>query len=183
MSDRREIIAQGVEGCKLWTGRYLIGFDDANCTRQPTNLPNHVAWSLGHCAHTMHRVAGMFDGHGIPEGDFAAGAPDEGGPSHRRPTRFWIETIAFNSTPTDDAKVYPGMARSAEVYNAACDRLAGAIRAAADEKLDETVQWGIGPITLGVLCLRMIFHNGDHTGQILDTRRALNMPRVIQMAR
>jgi len=177
MTDRREMIAQGVEECKVWTGRYLTGFDDASCTRQPANLPNHVSWSLGHCALTMHRVADKFDGRGIPDGDFIEGS-HEG--ASGRPVRFWIESVAFGSVPTDDAVRFPGLGRASAVYNAACDRLAAAVRGAPDSKLEESTAWGAGQTKLGLLALRMIFHNGDHTGQIVDTRRALNMPLVLK---
>lgn len=181
MSDRRELIAQGVEGCKAWTGRYLVGFDDANCTRQPANLPNHVSWSLGHCALTMHRFSEKFDGRPIPERDFAVGPRPAPAAPGARPTRFWTESVAFDSAPTDDPSLFPGMARATEVYGCACDRLAAAVRAAPDSRLDETTAWGMTPqIPLALLALRILFHNGDHTGQILDTRRALHLPRVLK---
>jgi hypothetical protein len=177
MTDRREMIARGIEECTVWTGRYLVGFDDRTCLLQPENLPNHVTWSLGHCALTMHRVAEKFDGAGIPESDFTRSAPAAGS---GRPERFWTESVAFGSTPAEDPLGYPTLARATAVFNAACARLAGAIRGAPDAKLDERTAWGAGQTELGVLALRMIFHNGDHTGQIVDTRRALKMDRVLK---
>lgn len=177
MIDRREMIARGVEECKVWTGRYLAGFDDATCTRQAEHLPNHVSWSLGHCALTMHRVSEKLDGRGIPEADFVGTAPAPGG---GRAMKFWTESVAFGSEPKDDQVGFPGIERATAVYNAACDRLAAALRATPDAKLDEVTAWGAGRTELGLLALRMIFHNGDHTGQILDTRRALGMARVLK---
>ncbi len=182
MSDRREIIAQGVEQCKMLTGRYLAGFDDSNCTHQPPNLPNHVAWCLGHCAHTMHRVGERFDGRGIPESDFIPGAvpPAASLPTGRRPDKFWIESVAFDSAPVDDPRLYPGLARATAVYDAACDRLGAAIRGAPDSTLDETTPWGSDRTQLGLLLMRIVFHNGHHVGEIVDTRRALKMARVLK---
>lgn len=167
----QELLAQCVEQCKLLTARYLAGFDDANRTRQGPGLPNHAAWNLGHLALTQHRVAEMLDGRPAPERDFAPGP--RGGPD-----RFGLESVAFGSAPSDDPTAYPPLARCTEIYNSACDRLARAIRAAPASKLAESVKWGAGETTLGLLAARMIFHNGFHTGQVADLRRALGMKSI-----
>ena len=82
------------------------------------------------------------------------------------------------SAPTADAGAYPTLARSIEIYNAGCDRLASAVRGASDAKLSELTPWGNTQITLGLLAARMIFHNGMHTGQIADLRRAMGFKSV-----
>lgn len=167
----QEVLAQAVESCKLFTARYTVGFDDASRTRQAQHLPNHAAWNLGHLALTMHRVAGMFDGGPAPERDFCPGP--RGNTDH-----FGLESVAFASAPSENPAIYPSWARCVEVYEAACDRLARALRASPDAKLDEVVKWGVGETTLGMLTARMVFHNGFHTGQITDLRRALGMKSV-----
>ena len=48
------------------------------------------------------------------------------------------------------------------------------------DQLHETVSWGGGTTTKRDLAVRMAFHNGVHTGQIIDLRRALGMPRLIR---
>ena len=50
-------IADAIGSTSVLLDRYLNGFDDTNHTRQAPNLPNHVAWVLGHLALTMHRAA------------------------------------------------------------------------------------------------------------------------------
>ena len=35
--------------------RFLVGFDEANRTKQAPAMPNHAAWTLGHLALTAHR--------------------------------------------------------------------------------------------------------------------------------
>lgn len=162
------MIADGVAMTKGLVGRYLAGFDDVTATRQLPGLPNHAAWSLGHCALTMHRVAEKLDGQTLPTSDF--GAPSR--------ERFSPEAVAFGSTPTGDAGTYPGIERAKAIFDAACDRLATAARSATNEKLAEQVQWGNAALPLGLLCLRMAFHNGMHCGQIADLRRGLGFKSI-----
>lgn len=175
--DRRDAIAEGMLATKALLARYLAGFDDSNHTRQAPGLPNHVAWNLGHLAFTMQRVAEKFDGRPVPGADFfsSKGAP----PGARRPAdRFDSESVCFGSTPVADAAAYPSLARCTAIYNNGCDRVAGAVRAADEATLEKTVPWGAGQTTLWLLAQRMIFHNGDHTGQIACLRRALQMKSI-----
>lgn len=173
----QDALADAVGSCKQLMGRYLVGFTDANHTRQAPGLPNHVAWSLGHCAMTMHRVAEKLDGRPFPPADFHVGTapPSEAG---KPPTRFGTELVAFGSKPQDAPPEYPSFSRCVEIYEAACDRLAEAVRAAADDKLDSTVDWGAGQSPMRLLITRMVFHNGMHTGQIADLRRSLGMGSI-----
>jgi hypothetical protein len=165
--DRRTTIAEGVLSTKALLTRYLKGFSDANHTAQAAGLPNHVAWTLGHLALTMHRIAEHFDGRGLPEGDFGA---------ENDARRFGTERVCFGSSVGDGA--WPGLARCVEVYEAAADRLAAGVRACEDAKLDTMIKWGPGEIPLYQAGMRMIFHNGMHTGQIADLRRALGMGSI-----
>lgn len=169
---RQELLAEIVLASPTLVGRYLKGFDSSNHTRQAPGLPNHVAWSLGHCALTMHRVAEKLDGKPLPEADFIDKSPlgDTG--------RFGAESVAFGSTPTNDTAQYPGLDRSVQIFHSACDRLAAAARRATDPQLDQKVPWGAGETTLVMLIARMAFHNGMHTGQIADLRRGLGMGSI-----
>lgn len=167
----QEILAQAVESTKMLTARYLAGFEESTRTTQARHLPNHVAWNLGHLALTMHRIAEKYDGGPAPERDFSPGP--RGNSDH-----FGLESVAFGSVPVDDPTVYPALARCVQIYDAACDRLARALRAAPESKLSEVVKWGAGESTLGMLAARMVFHNGFHTGQIADLRRATGMRSI-----
>jgi len=162
-------IADSVQACKPLALRYLAGFTDDNRTRQAPGLPNPVAWSLGHCALTLHRTAEKIDGQPLPPAHFAAAADK---------TRYSTESVAFGSMPADNPALYPTMARCIEIYEAACDRVAAAVRAAPDSKLAQTTKWGTGETTLGALASRMVFHNGTHIGQIADLRRALGFKSI-----
>lgn len=179
----RDVLAATAEQSKALFGRYLKGFDDASGVAQPPALPNHVIWALGHCAATMHRVAGEIDGRPIPDGDFIVsptavpGKPDLAARGDAR--RFHFESVAFGSAPSADPSRYPPLARAKEIYDAACDRIAAAVRGAPDEALGRKIPWGGGQQSLWELVLRMLFHNGMHTGQTADTRRALGMGSIM----
>lgn len=173
MTNAQEYLARGVESTKELVSRYLKGFTDETRAAQAPTLPNHVAWSLGHLAHTMHRVAGYFDGRGLP-GDVFIESVTTGDAS-----RFGTEGVCFGSSPSADAKAFPPLARCVEVFEGGCDRLARALRAAKDADLERLVPWGAGQQPLGMLTFRMVFHNGMHTGQIADLRRALKMGTIL----
>jgi hypothetical protein len=166
----QSVIAEAVELSKAQMARYLVGFDDATSVRQAENLPNHARWCLGHCAMTMHRIAEKLDGRPPPQTDFAADGS--------RPDRFNTDSVSFGSKPGDDDANYPPLARCVEIYNTACDRLAGAAGKASAEKLMEQVDWMTFKIPLYLLVIRMCFHNGFHTGQIADLRRALKFKSI-----
>jgi len=168
----QDAIADFIEATRQNTFRYLAGFDDTNHTKQAPNLPNHAAWNLGHCALTMHRVAERLDGKPMPESDFIPAA------TRGDANRFGTESVAFGSKPAADPTGYPSFARCQQVFSSACERLAAAVRAASDAKLQEMTPWGPGQSPLYLLTMRMAAHNGMHTGQIADLRRALGFKSI-----
>lgn len=168
----QDAVADGIASTKQLLARYVAGFDDQTATAQKPGLPNHVCWSLGHLALTMYRVAEKFDGRPAPASDI------EMGPRSGSPGAFASESVSFGSAPAADPAGYPSLARSIEIYSAACDRLASAVRSASDEKFAEPTPWGNTHISLGLLAARMIFHNGMHTGQIADLRRAMGFKSI-----
>ena len=169
-----EMLAEVVLGSKSLMTRFLAGFDDRNRTSQAPSLPNHVVWCLGHCALTMHRVAERIDGASIPETDFVTG---DGGAGDDQ--RFDTESVCFGSEPVDDARRYPAFARAVQIFEAAGDHLAGAVRGADEATLNRDIPWGAAAIPLWRLAIRVTFHNGVHGGQITDLRRALGLEKVI----
>ena len=169
----QDALAEAVLASKGFLTRYVAGFKDENCTKQSEHLPNHVVWCLGHCAMTMHRAAGHIDGQPIPNADFSKDDVGTG-------SKFHTESVAFGSAPSDDKTHYPFLARAVEIYSAACDRLAAAVRAADEATLNGTIKWRESELSLWALVMRVTFHNGMHGGQITDLRRALGLERVIK---
>lgn len=173
---RQELLAEMILQSRTLAERYFAGFTDANRTRQAPNLPNHFAWCLGHLALTMHRVAEKLDGAGLPETDFrTGGTPSGGGDAHR----FATESVSFGSRPTDDPRGYPTVKRCKAIFASATERCAAAFRCASDAALDRPAKWGPVEVPTWALAPRMVFHNGDHTGQIADLRRALGLGTVL----
>jgi hypothetical protein len=172
---RRDALAEGVLACKPLVLRYLKGFDESNYLAQAPSLPNHIGWTLGHLSQTMFRVAERMDGQALPEEYFIRGgvACDA--------SRFGTEAVCVGSPAPRPGDPYPPLARCIEVFSAACDRLASAVRSADEHLLDRLTPWGPAEMPMHLLVQRMIFHNGTHQGQIADLRRALNMERIIKM--
>lgn len=173
----QDVLAEGVLSTKVLAARYFAGFDDSNRTTQATNLPNHFAWNLGHLALTMHRAAERLSGQqGLPESDFIVGGTAAGGGDARR---YATESVGFGSKPVDAPSQYPSFDRCVEIFNAACDRLAAVVRGLADDDLQAGAPWGQGQtIPKFLMAQRMMFHNGDHVGQIADLRRAFGFKSI-----
>jgi len=175
MSTRGELLAEITVLNKQFVARYLAGFNDVTHVRQTPDLPNHVAWNLGHLALTMHRVAEKLDGKPVPAEDFVT-ADGFGGSRDRG--LIDTESVAFGSKPHERHDKFPSLARCTQTFNNACDRLAAAVRASGDADLDRVVPWGQASLPLWQLVARMTFHNGFHTGQVADLRRALGFRSV-----
>lgn len=172
--NRGEILARAIVDCQSLFARYINGFDESNYTRQAPDLPNHLAWCLGHCALTMHRAAEMLDGHPLPPAQFLLKG------MHNDAQHFATESVSFASQPTNEPAVYPTLSACIAIFDEACARLVAAARGASDSKLDERVKWGSTDVSLESLLLRMVFHNGTHCGQIIDLRRALGLGSIFR---
>lgn len=172
MTTRAQTLADSVTLSRDLLKRYLTGFDDTNHTTQTADLPNHVAWTLGHLALTMHRAAEKIDGGAPPESDFFEGS------GRGDAKRFDIEAVSFGSTPAADAAAWPPLARCVEVFDHAIDRLAATALKADAAALDKPVKWGSIEVPAWAAVSRMVFHNGTHTGQIADLRRAMKMKSI-----
>jgi len=176
MSTRGEMLAWMIETSRPLTTRYFAGFTDANRAAQLPHMPNHFAWTLGHCALTMHRLAERLDGAPLPERDFEAGVLRASGSP---PARFGTEGVAFGSTPIPENDAYPLVARCIGVFGSACDRFAAAVRTAGDERLAELESWGAAQLPMADLVVRVSLHNTMHSGQLVDLRRGLGFARVV----
>ncbi|MEE2907298.1 MAG: DinB family protein, partial [Planctomycetota bacterium] len=95
------------------------------------------------------------------------------------PDCYDIEMVCKESTPSDEAALYPSLARGETIFRSAIARLAGAVRTATSATLGEPMTWHGTPLTRGELVLRVCFHNGCHAGQLVDLRRAMSLPNVI----
>ncbi len=154
-------LASAVESTGDLLIRFLDGFDDTNATAQAQALPNHVAWTLGHLALTMHRAAERIAGQTY--------------------ALTWdSEPYAFGSTPTAERDEYPPLAELIQRYRRSLKLVSDAARHAGDGGLHKEVSWGRSTTIARDLLLRMVWHNGVHCGEIIDLRRALGLGTVIK---
>jgi len=174
MTLRADAFADSILATMPLFTRFLAGFDEDSRTLQSPGMPNHVIWTLGHLAVTMHRVAAYFDDGPMPESDFTTGDGTAGDAQ-----RFDTESVCIGSVPSTDGSIYPSLERGRIIFEQACQRFAKAVRSAGDATLDETIDWHDGPLALWSLVSRVCFHNGTHAGQLIDLRRALGMQPVI----
>ncbi len=179
MTTKSETLAWMIDASKPLVTRYFAGFDDSNRAAQAPGMPNHFAWTLGHCALTMQRVAERLDRGVLPGRDFEAGVEVATRAEGGLPTRFGTEGVALGSTPSANPDDYPLVSRCVEVFEAAHDRFAEAVRAASAERLDAEEAWASATLSMAMLIVRVNAHNAMHTGQLVDLRRALGFARVI----
>lgn len=154
-------LADGVLQSAELLKRFLPGFDDTNAVKQTPHLPNHVVWCLGHLAITMHRVSERIS-------------------QRELPLDWDPEPFAFGSKPSPDPKANPSFAQVQQRFDSSVQALTRILRELDDADLDRSLQWGAGQTTVRDVAMRMMFHNGNHCGQIVDLRRALGMPRIIR---
>jgi hypothetical protein len=173
---KQELLADALLSTKLLVGRYLTDFTDVTRVRQTPDLPNHVAWSLGHLAITMLRVVEKINGTPPPADEFVTTGHSQGSIDHGY---FDTEAVSFGSrSPDDQYHHWPTLERSRAIFDRACDALAATVRGLNDAELERPIQWGTMQIPIWSAITRMIFHNGSHTGQIADLRRALGMKSI-----
>lgn len=175
-SPRAALLAELVRTSTAFVGRFVNGFDESTALHQAPGLPNHVCWCLGHLALTMQRVVEKINDQPPPASDFVLPPQADGAHGSRARGVFDAESVAFGSHPGLDASQYPTLERALTIFRAAVDRLAATVQALPDDGLDREVAWGVLGLKMPVSALvaRMLLHNGFHTGQIADTRRALN---------
>lgn len=158
--------------------RFLEGFDEENRASQTPGCPNHLIWTLGHLALTMHRLADRLRGSDEPcpppESDFYTG---DGSGGQR--DRYDTESVRFGSTPSPDADRYPTLARGRQIFRDACARLRQEVLLADEAKLSRISKWGASQEAVGDLVMRVVLHNATHAGQLTDLRRGLGLRPVI----
>lgn len=153
--------------------RFLVGFSDRSHTLQAPALPNHVAWTLGHCAYTMGRLVERLGGPALPQGDFLVGDGSQG-----TLERFDTQSVRLGSRPRPDPTMYPTLTRATRVFEDAVERLASSVLTLDDAALGVLVSWGAHDRPRRELVVRVSLHNAQHAGQITDLRRALAMPTI-----
>lgn len=178
MTPRGDMLGDVLETGYPLFDRFLVGFTDENRVLQPAGLVNHAAWTLGHLALYHHRAAdrllGFDDPRPLPAEGFVQGNA-RSGDAHR----FDTESVCYGSVPVDDPAIYPVWTRCMSIHREAWDRLVRTVRGLDDPLFDRPVPWGSTPFPGERLVTRMLFHLATHTGQLVDLRRAMELPPVV----
>lgn len=154
---RDRAIAQAQFARKI-VNRYATGFEDV--TAQPTNLPNHLLWSLGHLAAT----ASWFN---------TLMAKDA---SHTVPSNY-ESLFGMDSKPVSDPSAYPSFDEVKKNFDNSFETLIANAMNFNDEQLQAPPeQDGHGFVSDKLDCLfKLAWHEAWHLGQIVDQRRALGI--------
>jgi uncharacterized damage-inducible protein DinB len=140
-------------------GRLVDDLTDEQMVAQPSGVINHPAWTLGHLGATSDALAGML---GLP-----STFPDA-----------WREACRTGSIPSGEAADYPGKAELLEQLRAQHQRVAEAVAAVDDERLQQPTPPRLRerfPTIGDFATALMTMHEGHHLGQLAAWRRALGL--------
>ena len=140
-------------------GRLVDDLTEEQMVAQPSGVINHPAWTLGHLGATSDALAGML---GLP-----STFPDA-----------WREACRMGSIPSGEAADYPGKAELLEQLRAQHQRVAAAVAAVDDERLQQPTPPRLRerfPTIGDFATALMTMHEGHHLGQLAAWRRALGL--------
>lgn len=137
--------------------RSVADLTDQQMVAQPSAVPNHGAWTVGHVIFTCQGIAAEL---GAPPW-----LPDE-----------WESTFGNGSTPLADPSLYPTKAEMLSLLADAAARLRQTL-VAADESISRKSLPDEAMPTMGDLSLQVVVgHTAYHAGQLAVWRRAIGKP-------
>ena len=126
---------------------------------QPTGVPNHGMWTLGHVIHSCQGIA------------------VELGATHWLPDD-WESVFGYGSTPLSDVQGYPTKPELLTLLADATSRLRQTLLAANESVLGQSLPDETLP-TMGHLLLQVVVaHTAYHAGQLAVWRRAIGKQSV-----
>jgi hypothetical protein len=144
--------------------KMLADINGDTICEQPTNLPNHPLWTIGHLALVRAHISKM-------------------GPKPVAFPEAWAPLFGRGSTPTNDKSFYPAMNAILASFDEAHAGAVETLESLSPEQLagpHSMANFKASHPTLGDLLVRLtIAHDGLHAGQLSDWRRAMKLPRVI----
>jgi len=131
--------------------------------QQPTGVPNHATWTLGHVIYSCQGIADGLDVEGW--------LPDE-----------WESLFGYGSTPTSDASRYRDKTEMLTMLADAAHRLRQALLATNESALEQPLPDEEGrkilPTVGHALVQVVAAHTAFHAGQLAVWRRALGKKSV-----
>lgn len=135
----------------------VADLSETEMVEQPTNVPNHGAWTIGHMIFSCQGIAA--------ELGTEPWLPDD-----------WEARFGYGSRPSSDPSRYPDKSEMLLLLTDAASRLRGAVLAADESVLKQPLPDESLP-TMGHLLIQVIVgHSAYHAGQLAVWRRAIGKP-------
>ena len=137
----------------------IADLSDSEMVEQPTGVPNHGMWTLGHIIYSCQGIAA--------ELDTKEWLPDD-----------WESTFGYGSTPSSDRSRYPNKSEMLSLLADAASRLRQALLAANDSVLKQVLPDETMPTMGHVLLQVVVAHTAYHAGQLAVWGRAIGKKPV-----
>lgn len=146
------------------TLKMIDGVPQDKLTYQSAPKTNHVLWVLGHLAVSDAYFAKTMGAEKIVELD-----------------ESWNELFGMGSTPVDDSSKYPSLDEITDAMKRTREVLLEWFSSMDEAKLHSALpeDWKMFGPNFGALMNSIAWHEGLHTGQITNIRKALGLPGVI----
>ena len=145
------------EGTVKYVEQSVADLSEQEMVEQPTGVPNHGTWTLGHLIYSCQGIAA------------------ELGAEHWLPDD-WESAFGYGSTPSSDLSRYPKKPEMLTLLADAASRLRQAILAADESVLSKPLPDETLP-TMGDVLLQVVAaHTAYHAGQLAVWRRAIGKP-------
>ena len=132
----------------------VADLSDEEMVVQPSGVPNHASWTLGHLISSCQGIASEIGG--------APWLPDD-----------WEARFGYGSTPVPDRSRYPSKAALLDLLRDAADRLTRVLSGLGDSALEQPVPGSGSPGMSQLLVQVVIAHTAFHAGQLAMWRRAI----------
>jgi hypothetical protein len=139
--------------------RSVADLSEQQMVEQPTGVPNHATWILGHVIYSFQGIA-------IELG------------TQRWLPNDWESIFGYGSTPMSDLSCYPSKSEMLEALSDAADHLQRTLLSASESTLHQSVPDETLP-TMGHLVSQVVVaHTAFHAGQLAVWRHAIGKQSV-----
>ncbi len=132
---------------------------DQQLVQQPSGIPNHGMWTLGHIIFSCHEMAVEFgDKSWLPEN--------------------WESDFGYGSQPSSDPGYYPNKSEMMSHLSESLQRIRKRLMKVENSFFEREIQDEEFP-TMGHLTIQVVIaHTAFHAGQLAMWRRAIGKPSV-----
>jgi len=152
-------MAHTLEATARFMAQSIEDLTDEEIVEQPSGVPNHATWTLGHIIFSCQAMAAEL---GVDPW-----LPDD-----------WESVFGYGSTPRSDGHQYPKKAELQALLAEATARLNHALRSADASVLSRELEDDHFPTMGHVLLQVIVAHTAYHAGQLAVWRRAMGKESV-----